>query len=258
VDAVLSAQHPGSLAGCGGVAGALAAAHQYALLRRLLTWSLDLPADDVAAVLRSLLSPPAAHAARAAQRDYAAGVAAEAEAAVAAAEAAAGGADAPALLAAAAAAAAASDGFSPAQCCLHPLLAARHDAAALLGALRQLAPPHAVALLRYLARWARNHRRVAGDAAAAAAAALPSPSAVLEWAGLAVDANLSRLMLRPGAAAALRALRQEVAPQLAALRQLSRVRGAVEHIQCGAPLPAPAAGGGARYSLEWLDLKIEA
>jgi hypothetical protein len=39
--------------------------------------------------------------------------------------------------------------------CLHPLVAARHDRAALFAALRGLTAAQAVALLRYLLFWVR-------------------------------------------------------------------------------------------------------
>jgi hypothetical protein len=270
VSALLEFQHPGALSGCAGLAPALAAGRQYGPLRELLRGATDLPAADLAAALRALLAPPDA-AARAALREHRGAARAAAEAAVAAAEraAAAGAPDAPDALAAARAAAAALDGFSAAELPLHALLAARHDPAVLLRALRPLPPRAAVALLRYLAAWLRALRRAGGGGggaagAAAVAARLPAPlaapplEAVVAWLAAAVDAGMAKLALRPDAAAALAAARAEAAPAAAAAVALALAKGALEHVACGAPLPAaaPPAGAGARYALEWLDLEV--
>ena len=48
------------------------------------------------------------------------------------------------------------------QVCLHPLVAARHDSGALLGALRQLSAREALALLRYLRTLLRNYAALIG------------------------------------------------------------------------------------------------
>ena len=87
--------------------------------------------------------------------------------------------------------------------------------------------------------------------------AVPSPESVLQWLAAALDAGMSRLMLRKDAAGVISALRAEVMPQIDALRRLAKVKGAVEHLQCGAPLPAPPTGAAAgRYTLEWLSLNV--
>jgi hypothetical protein len=45
--------------------------------------------------------------------------------------------------------------------------------------------------------------------------------------------------------------------QLGALKRLGGIKGLVEHLQCGAPLPGVGSGGGSsRYMLEWLDLGV--
>ncbi len=92
--------------------------------------------------------------------------------------------------------------FLPPQVCLHPLVAIKHDASALLGALRQLSTAEALALLRYLRTLLTNFAQLVGDRYLVAAGAglpatvvLPHPAAVLEWAGAAMDANMARLVL---------------------------------------------------------------
>eukprot|EP00887_Chlorella_sp_A99_P000200 scaffold13.g200.t1 len=315
VRALLAAQHPGSLGACPGLAAALAAAHQYALLQQLLVGATDLGADELAEVLRGLLSPAASEAARQAQREYRAAAWHAAENLVQAAEEQAtaaasgrperprgrkaaggggggrrrqqpqGGADgaeeaahafeADAVggepdaglppevadaLAVAACAAGAVDGFTPAQQCLHPLLAARHDSGMLLGALRQLSGPQAVALLRYLLVLLRNLAHTVGDRFAAAGGlppllVLPHPLAALQWAGLAIDANMSALVLRPEAAPVLAELRSLVEGELGTLRRLAQLRGVLQHIRSGAALPRPR-GAACRYSVELLDLRV--
>ena len=92
--------------------------------------------------------------------------------------------------------------ISEPQVCLHPLVAIKHDASALLGALRQLSTAEALALLRYLRTLLTNYAQLVGDrflvasgAGLPAAVVLPHPAAVLEWAGAAMDANMARLVL---------------------------------------------------------------
>ena len=273
---MLQAQHPISLAGCPGLVTAVVNAHRYDLLHTLLHNTTDVAASDIAAVVCTLLSPQQhadtssknnssknSKACKAAQEQYANRLRSSAERAVAAAEVgtAKGAANAGTLIATAACAAGAVERFSAVQLCLHPLVAAHHDGALLVTALREVPAPHAVALLKYLLKWLRNYRRVIHECHVMAPDlpdfAVPSPESVLQWLAAALDAGMSRLMLRKDAAGVISALRAEVMPQIDALRRLAKVKGAVEHLQCGAPLPAPPTGAAAgRYTLEWLSLNV--
>lgn len=261
---MLAGQHPNSLAGCPGLAAAMAGAHRYDLLHTLLQGATDVAAPDILAVLKNLLGPPPKEVmAVTARQHYANKIRQEAETAVGAAESAAAGSasNADSLIATAACAAGTVEGFSAAQLCLHPLIAARHDGAVLINALRGLPALHAVRLLKYLLSWLRNYRRVINDYYVMAPdlpeLAVAPPEAILQWTSAAIDASMSSLMLRKDAAAVIAALQAEVGPQISGLRRLAQVKGAVEHLQCGAPLPAPPSGSAAgRYTLEWLSLKV--
>ncbi len=165
------------------------------------------------------------------------------------------------LIATASCAAGTVEGFSSTQLCLHPLLSVRHDGAVLLTALRDLPAPCAVALLKYLLKWVKNYRTIINDyhvmAPDVPELAVPEPEAVLQWTAAALDGGMSRFMLRKDAAGVVFELRKQVVPQVEALKRLAQVKGAVEHLQCGAPLPAPPSGAAAgRYTLEWLSLKV--
>ncbi|GAB4820197.1 hypothetical protein N2152v2_007243 [Parachlorella kessleri] len=264
---LVAAQHPGSLAACPGLVPALASAHQYPLLQLLLSQASDVSAADVAGTLRGLLGRAHSDDAKQAQRAYLAGARAAAEAAVVAVERAAaaeGGRVPDQLLAVAACCAAAVEGFSAAQVCLHPLVAIKHDASALLGALRQLSTAEALALLRYLRTLLTNFAQLVGDRYLVAAGAglpatvvLPHPAAVLEWAGAAMDANMARLVLHREAGQVLSEMRGLVEGQLRSLRRLSQVHGVLQQAQRGAgALPAVRATAAAKYTLEWLDLRV--
>lgn len=276
VENVLSAQHPGSLAGCPGLAAAMAEAHQYPLLHLLLHNATDVAASDIMAVLSSVLTSgfkttakgttakgKAATAEKKARESYADSIRKIVEGSVAAAEKAvsSNASHAGTLIATAACAAGTVESFSSSQLCLHPLLSVCHDGAVLLTALRDLPSPCAVALLKYLLKWVKNYRAIINDYHVMAPdlpeLAVPEPEAVLQWTAAALDGGMSRFMLRKDAAGVVSELRREVAPQVDALRRLAQVKGAVEHLQCGAPLPAPPSGAAAgRYSMEWLSLKV--
>lgn len=183
-----------------------------------------MPAGELAATLKCLLRKAPGAEAQQAQRAYLEGARAAAEAAMAAAEAASSsGSPLGELLAVAACAAGAVEGFSAAQACLHPLVAARHDGGVLLAALRLLSASEAVALLRYLRCLLRNLATLVGDnwrpaGALPAATVLPHPQLAVEWAGAAMDANMTRLVLRAEVGAVgLLACTQYAAPHAAAI-----------------------------------------
>jgi len=261
VKLVLDKQHPHSLAGCPGLASSLAAAHHFDTLHAVLHGATDLTSGEIASVVRAIVTAPGPEAA-AARRKYAARIRSTAAAAVEAAEKAAdaGASNAGSLVAVAACAAGTVEGFSSWQLCLHPLVAMRHDPSVLLAALRELSAAHALALLRYMLQWLRNFRTIIADchvvAADVSALEIPGPTTVIEWFSLILDASMARLALREESAAVLAEVQKEVAPQVAALRQLARVKGAVEHLQCGAPLPLPSQGAVGRYTMEWLSLRV--
>ena len=281
MDKVLSAQHPGSLAGCPGLAASLAEAHQYPLLHVLLHNSTDVASADILAVLKTILTrtknthsggatakgtkgkTTAASQEKKSRESYAHSIRKIAETMVTAAEKAVSNnaSHAGTLIATAACAAGTVEGFSSSQLCLHPLLSVRHDGAVLLTALRDLPSPCAVSLLKYLLKWVKNYRTIINDyhvmAPDVPELAVPEPEAVLQWTASTLDGGMSRFMLRKDAAAVVSALRREVVPQVEALKRLSQVKGAVEHLQCGAPLPTPPSGAAAgRYTMEWLSLKV--
>lgn len=274
MDSVLSAQHPGSLAGCPGLAASIAEAHQYPLLHLLLHNATDAAASDILAVLKSVLTrgnnklsakgkPTTRSAEKAARESYANSIRKVAETTVAAAEKAvsSNASHAGTLIATAACAAGTVESFSSSQLCLHPLLSMCHDGAVLVAALRDLPSPCAIALLKYLLKWVKNYRTIINDyhvmAPDVPQLAVPEPDAVLQWTAAALDGGMSRFMLRKDAAGVVSELRREVVPQVKALRRLAQVKGAVEHLQCGAPLPAPPSGAAAgRYTMEWLSLKV--
>jgi len=281
VEKFLSAQHPGSLAGCRGLATSIVEAHQYPLLHLLLHNATDVAASDILAVLKSVLARgttanktiakggiatpegKVATSAKKARESYANSIRKIAETTVVAAEKAvsSNGSHAGTLIATAACAAGTVESFSSSELCLHPLLSISHDGAVLVTALRDVPSPCAVALLKYLLKWVKNYRTIINDYHVMAPdlpeLAVPEPEAVLQWTAAALDGGMSRLMLRKDAAGVVSDLRREVAPQVEALRRLAQVKGAVEHLQCGAPLPAPPSGAAAgRYTMEWLSLKV--
>ena len=230
----------------------------------LLHGATDVAAPDVLAVLKTILGAPSKEMmAVTARQQYVNNIRQEVESAVTDAETASanGASNVETMVATAACAAGTVDGFSSAQLCVHPLLTARHDGAVLITALRGLPAAHAVRLLKYLQTWLKNYRTVINDYYVMAPdlpnLAIASPEAILQWTSAALDASMSSLMLRKDAAGVITALQAEVGPQIKALRRLALVKGAVEHLQCGAPLPTPPSGSAAgRYTLEWLSLKV--
>ena len=68
---------------------------------------------------------------------------------------------------------------------------------------------------------------------------------------------MSKFMLRRDALGVVADLKAGVASHIDELKQLAKIKGAVEHIQCGAPLPAPTGNGPfGRYSVELLNLSV--
>lgn len=273
VDLILSYQKPQSLAACSLVPVAVAAAARYTTLHSLLPGCTDLDADQLAALLKILLSvtesSPQDKATQKAKQNYRNQLKSTADAAVLEAEKAAKqqGKSSDMLAArrleeataVARCAVGTVAGFSATQVCLHPVVACQHDPALLLAAVRQLNAAQAVLLLRYLARWIRNYIDIIGDSYPAAIdkpeLVVPALNTVLTWAGLTIDGNLGRLMNREEAAAIIGEIQGMVQPQVAALKRLGALKGIVEHIQCKAPIPS-AAPVASQYTMEWLDLRI--
>lgn len=267
LDTILEIQRPVSLAGCRGVARALAAQERHEALRVLLLGATDMDSSELLAVLQLLLAPAEKGSAKdTARRKHASKLRSIAEQYVTAAEKASHH-NPPQvdirLVSTAACAAGAVDGFSNAQLCLHSLLAQKHDASIVAAAVSRLSVLEARDFLRYLQRWLHNYRVIIGEAelgieGALGPITLPGLEAVVRWVGLTLDGSTARLLLRPETAAFVADLQLEVIPQVAALKRLVSVKGVIEHLQCGAPLPGGTriSSTAGRYTMEWLSLHV--
>ena len=155
-------------------------------------------------------------------------------------------------------------GFTPSHLALHSLLTVNIDSGVLLGALYCISASQAVGLLKYLRIWLSHHDGMLRSVflldttSTNSSTVVPRLSTVVEWINLTVDANMTRLMLREDAVGVLSEMKERlVEPQLGEMKGLAAVRGAVEHLQCGAPLAAPVRKRAAeRYSVEWFDLTV--
>lgn len=264
---LLEHQPPRSLITCPNLAPLLASSHKYSLLDMLLTASNgDILSEDLGAVLSSLLSKPRKDAAQAQAEQYKAAKQG-AEAAVKAAEDAGKKQknNAEELMTNAACTAACVSGFTPCQLALHSLLRVNIDCGVLLGALYRISASQAVGLLKYLRIWLSHHDGMLRSvflldttSTIGTYSKVPYLSTVVEWINLTIDANMTRLMLRDDAVGVLSEIKERlVEPQLGEMKGLAAVRGAVEHLQCGAPLAAPVKKRVAeRYSVEWFDLTV--
>lgn len=58
------------------------------------------------------------------------------------------------------------------------------------------------------------------------------------------------------AAPVLAELRGLVEAQLRSLQRLGQAKGSLEHLRLGCALPAPQPAAAAKYTLEWLDLRV--
>lgn len=263
---------------CPTLAPLLAKNHKYALLDVVLTASRgDISSEDLGAVLSSILSKPTKDAVNAQTELYKAAKQ-RAEAAVKAAE------DAAVkkqkkvinveeVMTKAACTAAFVSGFTPSHLALHSLLSVDIDSGVLLGAMYSLSASQAIALLKYLKIWLRHYH--GGILRSSPVQFLqganntnngystddtrtpPHLSTVVEWINLTVDANMTKFMLREDAMEVLGDIKEKlVEPQLGEMKGLAAVRGAVEHLQCGAPLAPLRKRAAERYSVEWLDLKV--
>ncbi|GLC35957.1 hypothetical protein PLESTB_000523300 [Pleodorina starrii] len=269
------------LCGCSEVMVAVAAAQQYQLLSRLATCLDEVEPAALVTALQQLLAPSTSSNLAARQQYYralresAAKRVAEAEQAVAAAAAAArGGADRPAArsdgggaaaaggaLALAQCAAAAVDGFSYREVLLHPVLAIPADAPAVQVALRRLSAPAADALLAYLAKWVIKYTGGAiGDMAAYVALPqellFPYYHQVLEWTRMTMDSHLARLLMARAPLPALESLQAALTSAVEGSKRLIMLRGALEHVNTAAPLPAAHIAVATQYTAEVLDLRV--
>ncbi|KAK9818585.1 hypothetical protein WJX74_004306 [Apatococcus lobatus] len=249
-----------------GLVPLLIAGGQHPLLARLLPRARDLPADDIASALQSLLLPaPAASAAAApSASSHAQQLRSRAEQAVSAAEACEPGHERHYLIASATVATAVLEGFRDQEVSLHPLVAMHHDSTVLLAALSQLSQRQAVQLLRYLLQWMRHHTGLLQHPATAAAAAsgtlegtaIPQYRTTLLWLGAVLDAHMVALSMLPSCHQVLEALQALTQEQLSGLDQLLGMRGMLEHIECRAPLPTGQSMAVATYAIEVLDLRV--
>ena len=270
-----------SLGPCPGLLPALVIARRYDSMRAVLASAQDVPTGSLVAALEALLTPSRNEDELAARRSAAAELRVAAEAAVSEAAAAVSGGDAAAAalcLAAARRAAAAVDGFADGEVLAHVLLAAPLDGVEAVAALRGLSTPTVLRLLRLLDKWvARFNTQPLRDSAAAcitswaqlglnsstwtapgAEALLVTPSwpRVLDWVRMLLDAHLTRLALLPAAGPLLRRLQLSLVQEVGAASKLMRLKGVVDHMALGAPLPAVAEAASSEYTLELLDLRV--
>lgn len=267
-----------SLGPCPGLLLALAAGQQYTLLRQVVLAAQDIPAESLVQAMQHLLSPPGPEEA-ASQQQEAAAMRAAAEAAVQAAEAATAAGDAVAagpLVVMARRAAAAVDGFSASELLLHVLLAAHVDTVEAQAALAALPTPAVLRLLKVLHKWVTRYSAsplreasscpsweaaglVGGQWSSSQAQALlqtPSWGQVLEWTRLVLDAHLTRLAMLPAAGRLLQQMQAVLQPEVGASSRLVRLKGVVDHMAGGGPLPAVAEAANSEYTLELLDLRV--
>lgn len=292
LESLLAAGALPSLAACPALLPALAARAQYGTMALACLKCRDIPASSVVAALTSVLdasacgggadaaaaagpssskaaaaaaggggaaaaaATPAAQAA--ALASYRARLMSAAEATVARAEAS-GGAEEGAL-ALAKCAAAAVDGFGARELPLHALLFVAVDGSEAQAALRRLPPPHVRRLLRYLGKWVDAYTGRLGDGAAGVALpdelAFPTLGQVLEWARALLDAQLARLAMQGDCTELLARMRGALRGYAEASAPLLSLRGAAEHLQRGAALPAAHVAAASAYTVELLDLRV--
>jgi hypothetical protein len=115
-------------------------------------------------------------------------------------------------------------------------------------------------LLRYLGKWVDAYTGRLGDDAAAVALpdelAFPTLGQVLEWARALLDAQLARLAMRGDCTELLARMRGALRGYAEASAPLLSLRGAAEHLQRGAALPAAHVAAASAYTVELLDLRV--
>ena len=254
---VLKAQQPSSLMHCTGMTSILVEEQEFDILECVLSHVTDTTSEDISALIKILLSRPT----DATSKRFSAAVK-DAEMALRAAEK--KGGKVAALNAIAALKASRVSGFTSSQFCLHPLLLIPQDEGVLLRGLQQVNGSHAVALLKYLKQWLLNHVHILqpfaqGDDQGGGKGEVDTPSmeTILLWLSVVMDACMTQMIFKEDAALLFSDIRSLIHPQIKNMQALTRLKGAIEHMQCGAPLPAPLTrAGGDKYSIEVLDLRV--
>ena len=83
-----------------------------------------------------------------------------------------------------------------------------------------------------------------------------SVAQVLEWTRITIDAHLTRLLMSPTPLAAIEALEAALGGAVGAGQKMMILRGAAEHVQAQAPLPAAHMAVATQYTVELLDLRV--
>jgi hypothetical protein len=256
---------------------------QYHLVTQVCSHARQVPAAALVGALQQLLSRGTGTEAPAAQQQYWQRLHGAAEARIAELDAAAAAAleakkhhVAGDCLALAKHTAAALEGFSPRQVCCHCLLAADFDNVELQAALKALGPQQLLRLMKYLSRWVELYLSsgVYAEAKQASSSRVllqpreaavcksnfdlvtPSWCRVLEWCQVVLDAQLTALALMPVAGNQLADLAAQLQQTAAGTGQLLPLKGLLEHLSAGAPLPQAAVAANARYTVELLDLRV--
>ncbi|GLI68802.1 hypothetical protein VaNZ11_013301 [Volvox africanus] len=259
------------LNGCSDVLVAAVMDQQYFLLTRLATCLDEIEAGALVDTLQLLLAPTTRTNLTARQRYYKT-LRGLAEAQISGAEQAvtASGAKLPspgaftdttAQLAKAQCAAAVVDGFSYREVALHPLIAIPVDAPAVQVGLRRLSAPLTEALLAYLAKWVRKYTdgaigEVANLVMLPEGLVFPFYHQVLEWTRMTIDAHLTRLLTAPKSLPALESIEAALNSAVEDNKKLVMLRGALEHVNAAAPLPAAHIAVATQYTAEVLDLRV--
>lgn len=266
-----------SLCSCPRLLPALAANHQYALLRQVVMHAQEVPADSLVMALKHLLQQP--HSSKAARQAEAVEYRKVAAAAVQAAEerlAKSDSSTASGLLGLACKAAAAVDGFTASEILMHILFTAEIDTVEAHTALQQLSSTVVLKILRYLHKWVQKYaelplRRTEAVASWAgvglegqlwhsvhawAVLAVPSLQQVIEWTRLVLDAHLTKLALQPSAAGLLQRMQQTLQQEVSGSNRLAALKGITDHMAMGAALPLVAETANSEYTLELLDLRV--
>ncbi|GIL72608.1 hypothetical protein Vretimale_4336 [Volvox reticuliferus] len=166
-----------------------------------------------------------------------------------------------AQLAKAQCAAAVVDGFSYREVALHPLIAIPVDAPAVQFELRRLSATAADALLAYLAKWVLKYTDgIVGESAnhlsLPEGLIFPFYHQVLEWTRITIDAHLTRLLMARKSLPALESMETALNSAMEGNTKLIMLRGALEHVNSAAPLPAAHIAVATQYTAEVLDLRV--
>jgi hypothetical protein len=148
---------------------------------------------------------------------------------------------------------AAYDGFQPWAQELHVLIARTLDPTLSTSVLRPLPKEQCLALLGYLLVWAKFYANSGGLFATVntlAEPGIPNASDVVSWATALLDAQLSMFCLAKDASELVRELKDSCAMMLAMMKPLATLRGALQHVVEGSPLPEQSGVVSTTYTIE--------